>query len=50
MHHDNLMIGMFWGGLIVAAVPISLVLGVGIYVLKRYLEGRASSSSDSDRG
>jgi hypothetical protein len=42
-HHDGLMTGMFWGGLIVAAVPISLVLGVGIYVLKRYLEGRTSS-------
>ena len=48
MQHDsNLMIGMFWGGLIVAAVPVSLGLGVGIYVLKRYLAGR-SSSSESD--
>ena len=45
MHHDSsLMIGMFWGGLIVAAVPVSVGLGVGIYVLKRYLAERASST------
>ena len=48
MHHDgSLMIGMFWGGLIVAAVPVSIGLGVGIYVLKRYLAGR-TSSNESD--
>jgi hypothetical protein len=39
------MQGMFYGGLIVAAVPVSLGLGVGIYVLKRYLDARAGSSS-----
>jgi hypothetical protein len=41
------MQGMFYGGLIVAAVPVSLVLGVGIYVLKRYLQrGRVSPDRD----
>jgi hypothetical protein len=39
-HHDPLMVGMFWGGLLVASVPILLTLGVGIYVLRRYLESR----------
>jgi hypothetical protein len=34
-HDDPLMMGMFWGGLLVASVPILLTVGVGIYVLKR---------------
>jgi hypothetical protein len=33
-----LMMGMFWGGLLLAAVPLLLSLGIGIYVLRRYLE------------
>jgi hypothetical protein len=41
-HHDPLMMGMFWGGLLVASVPILLTLGIGIYVLRRYLESRAA--------
>jgi hypothetical protein len=45
-HQDGLMQGMFYGGLIVAAVPVSLVLGVGIYVLKRYLQRGNVSSND----
>jgi hypothetical protein len=32
-----LMMGMFWGGLLLAAVPMLLSLGIGIYVLRRYL-------------
>jgi hypothetical protein len=47
-HNAGLMEGMFYGGLIMAAVPVSLVLGVGIYVLKRYLQRGDVSSSDSD--
>jgi len=35
---------MLLGGLLVAAVPVSLTLGVGIYVLKRYLAGRTNSA------
>lgn len=37
---DPLMMGMFWGGLIVASVPILLTVGIGIYVLRRYLDDR----------
>ena len=48
MEHDSLMQGMFYGGLVMAAVPVSLGVGVGIYVLKRYLKRGAPSSSDSD--
>jgi hypothetical protein len=48
MEHDGLMQGMFYGGLIMAIVPVTLGLGVGIYVLKRYLKGGNASSSDSD--
>jgi len=43
MNHDGMALGMFLGGLIMALVPVSLGVGVGIYVLKRYLEARASS-------
>jgi uncharacterized protein (DUF2062 family) len=39
-HSDPLMVGMFWAGLLVAAVPILLTVGVGIYVLRRYLQSR----------
>lgn len=41
MHSDDpLMMGMFWAGLLVAAVPLSLGIGIGIYVLRRYLASR----------
>ena len=39
-HDDPLMVGMFWGGLLMASVPILLTVGVGVYVLKRHLEAR----------
>jgi hypothetical protein len=42
------MQGMFYGGLLVAAVPVSLFLGVGIYVLKRYLQRGNVSSNDPE--
>jgi len=31
------MMGMFWGGLIVSAVPLLLSLGIGIFILRRHL-------------
>jgi hypothetical protein len=48
-HDDGLMIGMFWGGLLVASVPILLTLGVGVYVLRRYLEARREEPSQLER-
>ena len=48
MNHDGMMLGMFLGGLIMALVPVSLGVGVGIYVLKRYLDARAGSSSGNE--
>jgi hypothetical protein len=47
-HGDALMQGMFYGGLLVAAVPVSFGLGVGIYVLTRILRRRGTSPNDSD--
>jgi hypothetical protein len=49
-HHDGLMMGMFWGGLLVAAVPILLTLGIGIFVLKRYLESDGPGTPDRASG
>ena len=41
MHSDDpLMVGMFWAGLLVASVPMGLGIGIGIYVLRKYLESR----------
>ena len=43
MHSDHpLMVGMFWGGLIVSAVPLLLSLGIGIFILRRHLEAERS--------
>ena len=39
-HDDPLMVGMFWAGLLMAATPILLTLGVGVYILRRHLEAR----------
>ncbi|MEX2528746.1 MAG: hypothetical protein WEA09_14040 [Gemmatimonadota bacterium] len=39
-HHDALMQGMFWGGLLVASVPILLTLAIGVFVLGRWREAR----------
>ncbi|HUH13959.1 MAG TPA: hypothetical protein VMK65_12670 [Longimicrobiales bacterium] len=38
---EGLMSGMFWGGVLLSSVPISLGIGIGIYVLRRYLAERA---------
>jgi len=44
-HAEGLMVGMFWGGLLVASVPILLTLGIGIYVLRRMAEARSLSGA-----
>ncbi len=41
-----LMTGMFWGGLLMAAVPILLSVGIGIFVLRRYLNARRQEPRD----
>lgn len=48
MEHHGLMQGMFYGGIVMALVPVSLGVGVGIYVLKRYLESRRVSERKHD--
>jgi hypothetical protein len=45
--NEGLRLGMFLGGLIMAAVPVSLGIGVGVYVLRRYL---ASSDRTETEG
>jgi len=45
-HDDPLMMGMFWGGLLMASVPILLTVGVGVYVLKQYLQARRDDPSE----
>lgn len=39
--NDGLRLGMFLGGLLMAMVPITLTLAVGVYVLKRHWRGRS---------
>lgn len=50
MDNEGLRLGMFLGGLIMASVPVSLGLGVGIYVLRRYLADREAGSSGDGSG
>jgi hypothetical protein len=38
-HHDALMVGMFWAGVLVASVPILLTVGIGVFVYLRWREG-----------
>lgn len=47
MEHEGLRLGMFWGGLLVAAVPILLGIGVGVFVLRRYWISRTSRPPDA---
>lgn len=49
MEHEALRVGMFWGGLVIAAVPMLLGLAVGVFVLRRYWMSRASRPSDAGR-
>ena len=42
MMSEGLMSGMIWGGVLLSSVPISLGIGIGIYVLRRYLADRAA--------
>jgi hypothetical protein len=49
-HHDPLMMGMFWGGLLVASVPILLTLGVGIYVFRQWRGAREAEGPDPPPG
>jgi hypothetical protein len=44
MNHDGFMIGMMWGGALVALVPTLLVIGVGVYVLRQH---RARQRADA---
>jgi hypothetical protein len=39
-HDDALMMGMFWGGLLVASVPILLTIGIAVYVVRKMREDR----------
>lgn len=42
----GLMSGMFWGGVLLSSVPISLGIGIGIYVLRRHLADRGSGADE----
>ena len=47
--NDPLVLGMFWGGLVMAAVPIMFSLGVALYVLRRHLLARRQQPSEESR-
>ncbi len=44
-----LVMGMFWGGLVMAAVPVLFSLGVGIFVIRRHLLSRRQQPSEESR-
>lgn len=47
MDHHGFMTGMMLGGALVAAVPTLLVIGVGIYVLRRHRAQHRPSDAPS---
>jgi hypothetical protein len=48
MDHERFMIGMLWGGALVAAVPTLLVISVGVYMLRQYrAERRRAAAVDA---
>ncbi|MGH7475812.1 MAG: hypothetical protein ACRELD_05960 [Longimicrobiales bacterium] len=44
MEQHGLMMGMFWAGVLISSVPILLSLGIGAYVLRRYLLSRSAAA------
>ena len=50
MDHEGLMQGMLLGGLLVAAVPILLTVGIGVYVFRQYraAQRRGPPHADSE--
>lgn len=41
MNH-GLMQGMFWGGVLLSSIPVSLGIGIAVYVFWRYRQERAA--------
>lgn len=49
MDHHGFMIGMLWGGALVASVPTLLVLGVGLYVIREHRARRNREDTGADK-
>lgn len=47
---DGLQWGMFWGGAVMAAVPITLGIGIGVYALRHYLRARRDGDVATSTG
>jgi Na+/proline symporter len=43
----GLMTGMLWGGLVMMAVPVLFGLGVGAYVLHRFLTDKSQEQAQA---
>jgi hypothetical protein len=41
---QDMMTGMFWGGVVMALPPVALCIGVAIYLYRRYRATRATGS------
>jgi hypothetical protein len=50
MGMDGLQWGMFVGGAVMAAVPVTLGIGIGVYVLRQYLRTRREEEEISRTG
>lgn len=44
--HDGLAMGMFWGGMVLMAVPVLGGVALGVFLLHRYLAGRGSGPGE----
>ena len=43
--HDPLMVGMFWGGVLVASIPMLLAAGIAFFVIRHYLRQQRGEPS-----
>ena len=43
---DGLAMGMFWGGMLLMAVPVLSGVALGVFLLHRYLAGRSSEPGE----
>lgn len=52
MENEGLRLGMFLAGLLMASVPLSLAIGIGVYALRRHLRqnGPPGGPPPEDRG
>ena len=48
--NEGLRLGLFIGGVVMAAVPVAVGIGFGVFLFKEFRKERLSREATSDRG